>query len=334
VRIDVAHGLYKADGLPDLVDTRVEPMRLRGNPLACDQEEVHEVYRRWRAIADAYEPERVLVGEVNLAPARAERYVRADELHQAFAFAFLAAPWDAECWRSAIEGLLAGAARTGSPVTWAVENHDVVRSPTRYGARAQGRARARAALLAVLALPGSAYLYQGQELGLPEVDVPPQHRQDPAWLRSGVSRDGARVPLPWTTDPAGAHGFSSRPECRPWLPVPGDASGVDSGVDWGELSVQAQKDDPGSTLTLATAALRLRRRLHRSGTVSGADQATVRTTGEGLLVVDRPGLRLVVNMGAAPVALPPGEVLLSSGPLDGAGSLPTDTAAWLAVSGR
>ena len=92
VRIDVAHGLYKADGLPDLVDTRVEPMRLRGNPLACDQEEVHEVYRRWRAIADAYEPERVLVGEVNLLPARAERYVRADELHQAFAFAFLAAP--------------------------------------------------------------------------------------------------------------------------------------------------------------------------------------------------------------------------------------------------
>lgn len=338
VRIDVAHGLYKADGLPDLVDTRVEPMRLRGNPLACDQEEVHEVYRRWRAIADAYEPERVLVGEVNLLPARAERYVRADELHQAFAFAFLAAPWDVESWRAAAEGLLAGAARTGSPVTWAVENHDVVRSPTRYGAGAQGRARARAALLTVLALPGSAYLYQGQELGLPDVDVPPQHRQDPAWLRSGVSRDGARVPLPWTTGPAGAHGFSSRPDCRPWLPVPGDDSRIgsrdDSGVDWGELSVQAQKDDPGSTLALATAALRLRRQLHRSGALSAADQAAVRTVGDGLLVVDRPGTRLVVNMAAAPVALPPGEVLLSSGPLDGEGRLPADTAAWLAVSGR
>ncbi|HET8981494.1 MAG TPA: DUF3459 domain-containing protein, partial [Pedococcus sp.] len=181
-------------------------------------------------------------------------------------------------------------------------------------------------LLTVLALPGSAYLYQGQELGLPEVDVPPQHRQDPAWLRSGVSRDGARVPLPWTTGPAGAHGFSSRPDCRPWLPVPG--------VDWGELSVQAQKDDPGSTLALATAALRLRRQLHRSGALSAADQAAVRTVGDGLLVVDRPGTRLVVNMGAAPVALPPGEVLLSSGPLDGEGRLPADTAAWLAVSGR
>ncbi len=239
-----------------------------------------------------------------------------------------------------MEGLLEGAARTGSPVTWAVENHDVVRSPTRYGVGAQGRARARAALLTVLALPGSAYLYQGQELGLPEVDVPAQHRQDPAWLRSGVSRDGARVPLPWTTEPAGAHGFSSRPDCRP-LPVPvttpGSTQGrlgVGSGVDWGELSVQAQKDDPGSTLALATAALRLRRRLHRSGAVSAADQATVRTIGGGLLVVDRRGTRLAVNLGAAPVALPPGEVLLGSGPLDGEGRLPADTAAWLAVSGR
>ena len=187
VRIDVAHGLFKADGLPDLADPDIEPMRLRGNVMACDQEEVHEVYRRWRRIADEFEPQRVLVGEVSLLPHRAARYVRPDELHQAFAFALLAAPWDAEAWRTAAAGLLEGAAHAGSPVTWVVENHDVVRAPTRCSGGERGLARARAALLAVLALPGSAYVYQGQELGLPEVEVPVEARRDPAWLRSGVT---------------------------------------------------------------------------------------------------------------------------------------------------
>ena len=217
VRIDVAHGLFKAAGLPDLADPDLEPMRLRGNVLACDQEEVHEVYRRWRLIADGYEPERVLVGEVNLLPERAARYVRPDELHQAFAFAFLAAPWDATAWRIAAQDLLDGALRTGAPVTWVVENHDVVRAPTRYGGGSVGLARARAALLAVLALPGSAYVYQGQELGLPEADVPVDARQDPAWRRSGFTRDGARVPIRGTAirrAPTASRPTRPRPGCR------------------------------------------------------------------------------------------------------------------------
>jgi alpha-glucosidase len=165
-------------------------MRRRGNPLACDQPEVHDVYRRWRRIADSYHPPRRLIGEVNLPPARAAHYVGPDELHQAFAFAFLVAPWDAEAWRTAGEELL-----RHPPVTWVVENHDVVRTPTRYG----NAARARAALLTILGLPGSAYLYQGQELGLPEADVPPEEIQDPAYARTGISRDGCRQPTPWSS---------------------------------------------------------------------------------------------------------------------------------------
>ena len=193
LRIDVAHGLFKAPGLPDHPDpASIPPMRLRGNPLACDQPEVHEEYRRWRRIADGYRPPRTLIGEVNLAPDRAAAYVGPDELHQAFAFAFLVAPWDASAWLAAGRELSAH-----PPVTWVTENHDVVRTPTRYG----NPARARAALLAVLGLPGSAYLYQGQELGLPEAIVPPEEIEDPAYARTGVSRDGCRQPMPWPAAP-------------------------------------------------------------------------------------------------------------------------------------
>ncbi|MDP9393666.1 MAG: alpha-amylase family glycosyl hydrolase, partial [Actinomycetota bacterium] len=279
VRIDVAHGLFKADGLPDTAGGVVEPMRLRGNRLACDQEPVHEVYRRWRRIADGYVPPRVLIGEVNLEPERAARYVRGDELHQAFAFAFLTAPWDPASWRAAAEQLLAQAAVTGAPVTWVVENHDVVRTPTRYGGGARGAARARAALLTVLALPGAAYLYQGQELGLPEADVPPVARQDPAWRRAGVSRDGARVPLPWTRARSGSHGFSPAADSAPaWLPTP---------PAWAALSVEAQHDDPGSSLTLCRAAVGLRRQLHTDGILSSDDPVRVTVSPDGLLLAER-----------------------------------------------
>jgi len=250
--------------------------------------------------------------------------VRPDELHQAFAFAFLAAPWDARAWCEAATGLLDAATRTGSPVTWVVENHDVVRTPTRYGGGPRASARARAALLAVLALPGSAYLYQGQELGLPEVDVPVSARQDPAWLRSGVTRDGARVPLPWTEAPAGVHGFSSSATAQPWLPVPEDG--------WGALSVAAQTRRDGSTLELCRAALSLRRRLHAEGWLTPDDRTTVVVQGGGLLVVDRARLRLAVNLGEVPEPLPEGDLLLATGPLDADGQLPPDTAVWLSGS--
>ncbi|MFY9806965.1 MAG: alpha-amylase family glycosyl hydrolase [Pseudonocardiaceae bacterium] len=320
LRVDVAHGLFKAEGLPDLTATATPaPMRLRANPLACDREEVHGVYRRWRALADAYAPPRALIGEVNVSPARAVRYTRPDELHQAFAFAFLAAPWDSRAWQSIIRELLD--TRGAAPVTWVVENHDVVRAATRYGDGICGIARARAALLAVLGLPGAAYLYQGQELGLPEVDVPPQIRQDPAWSRCGVSRDGCRVPLPWRRDANGTHGFSAEPARSPWLPVP---------ASWGVYSVEAQEADPDSTMHLCRTALTLRRRLHAHGALSADDAVGVDINPHGALVVRRgEAMVLVLAMGNMPVHLPPGRLLLASGPLTHDGRLPPDTTAWL-----
>jgi alpha-glucosidase len=313
MRIDVAYGLIKADGLPDLSDpSTVEPMRLRGNPLASDRDEVHDVYRRWRKLADSYDPPRALIGEVNLADAeRLARYVRPGELHQAFAFGFLAAPWDAGAWRSA-GAALSEQARATAPVTWVVENHDVMRTPTRYGGGPRGHARARAALLAILGLPGAAYLYQGQELGLPEVKLPPAAMQDPAWSRSGLSRDGCRVPLPWQSDPAGTYGFSPPGSAPPWLPVP---------PGWGEF---AGRDE------LCRAALTIRNTLLADGTLSADDEIEWTADPDGRLVARRRnGFALVVAMGDAAVRLPAGEVLLTSAPPTGDGVLPADAAAWL-----
>lgn len=306
IRIDVAHGLFKAPGLPSLPEG-VTPSagRLMTNPYASDQEEVHEVYRSWRRLADSYDPPRALIGEVNLGAPRAARYVSPQELHQAFAFEFVIAPWSAAVWASTGAALL-----EHPPVTWVVENHDVVRTATRYG----NADRARAALLAVLGLPGAAYLYQGQEMSLPEVDVPAEARQDPAWKRNGTSRDGCRVPLPWRASPAGAYGFSPAGSAPPWLPVPDG---------WGE-----HVSSP--TLPLCRDALALRRRLHDSGVLSPFDQVEWEVSPDDRLVARRSsGFALVVAMGGGPVRLPEGEVLISSAALTGDGLLPPDAAAWV-----
>jgi alpha-glucosidase len=295
LRIDVAHGLFKAAGLPSLpAGTIGEPGRLRGNPYACDQPETIQVYRRWRTITDGYDPPRALIGEVNLDPHRAARYVGEDRLHQAFAFEFLLAPWDAGAWHDTAARLLAH-----RPVTWVVENHDVVRTATRYG----NAARARAALLTILGLPGAAYLYQGQEYSLPEADVPAAARQDPAWHRSGFSRDGCRVPLPWPD------GFSPPGSAQEWLPVP---------PGW-----SAHLTSP--TLPLTREAIALRRRLR----LSPDDPVAWSVDHDARLIARRPAFTLAVAMGTTPVPLPPGRLLLTSGPLTAGGLLPPDTAAWL-----
>ncbi len=210
LRIDVAHGLFKASGLPDAPVRHRRGGRPAANPLVSDQEDVHEVYRRWRTLAEKYQPHRLLVGEVNLEPARAARYTRADEMHQAFAFAFVKLGWDAAAWAAVGAELEAARLLHGAAPSWALENHDIVRSVTRFGGGDLGARRARAAVLALLGLPGAAYIYQGQELGLPEVDVPVDARVDPMWARGGITRDGARVPLPWTASPSLNHGFSLR----------------------------------------------------------------------------------------------------------------------------
>jgi alpha-glucosidase len=322
LRIDVAHALFKADGLPDSPSTGGVVDGLRSNPQVSDQEDVHEVYRRWRTLAEKYEPHRLLVGEVNLEPARAARYTRADEMQQAFAFAFVKLGWDPEAWAAVGNELEAARQLHGAAPTWALENHDIVRSVTRFGGGELGSRRARAALVALLGLPGAAYIYQGQELGLPEVDVPVEARVDPMWARGGVCRDGARVPLPWSADEVLNHGFSlGEPAADPWLPVP---------AGWGTQAIERQELDPQSSLNLTKAALAMRRHLWKNEVFTADDGGTWRVEAGNLLICQRNAHFLVtVAMGAETVRLPAGTVLLSAEPLDEEGWLQPNNAAWV-----
>ncbi|MGF9650422.1 alpha-amylase family glycosyl hydrolase [Pseudarthrobacter oxydans] len=321
LRIDVAHALFKAEGLPDAPSASPVVDGLRSNPLVSDQEEVHEVYRRWRRLAEQYQPQRLLVGEVNLEPSRAARYTRGDEMHQAFAFAFVRLGWDAAAWAAVGTELEAARTLHGAAPTWALENHDIVRSATRFGGGRLGARRARAALVALLGLPGSAYIYQGQELGLPEVDVPVDSRVDPMWARGGVTRDGARVPLPWAENPSLTHGFSEREAAGPWLPVP---------EGWGDYAVERQQQDPHSVLQLATQAIALRRRLWDEGVFTADDGGTWRVEEGNLLLCERsPRFLVALAMGAERVKLPAGVVLFSAFPLAEDGWLQPDNAVWI-----
>ncbi|MEL4356684.1 MULTISPECIES: alpha-amylase family glycosyl hydrolase [unclassified Luteococcus] len=321
VRIDVAHALLKAPGLPDLDEVTNVVDGLRANRLASDQEGVHEIYRGWRRLADSYEPPRILVGEVNLPAERAARYARADELHQTFAFEFIALGWDPDAWVRVGSALEEARLAHGPTPTWALENHDIVRSTTRFGGGELGARRARAALLAILGLPGGAYIYQGQELGLPEVDVPVHQRVDPMWQRGGVTRDGTRVPLPWIMGPAGGHGFSSRTDATPWLPQP---------EGWGKRSVEAVGGAPGSMVALVREAIALRHALADRGVFAWADPVLwERTAAGGIMVRRGDRIRVVVAMGG-PEPLPAGEVLVSSQPVVD-GILPADGCAWVRI---
>jgi alpha-glucosidase len=322
LRIDVAHALFKAEGLPDSPSAGGVVDGLRSNPQVSDQEEVHEVYRRWRTLAEKYQPHRLLVGEVNLEPARAARYTRHDEMQQAFAFAFVKLGWDPAAWAAVGNDLETARQLHGGTPTWALENHDIVRAATRFGGGELGSVRARAALVALLGLPGPAYIYQGQELGLPEVDVPVEARVDPMWARGGVCRDGARVPLPWTEGAALSHGFSLiEPAAEPWLPQP---------AGWGTHAIELQQQDPDSTLALVTAALELRRKLWKNEVFGPNDGGTWRVEPRNLLICERSAdFFVAVAMGTQPVKLPAGTVLLSVTPLDQDGWLQPNNAAWV-----
>ena len=204
-RIDVAHGLAKDPEMPDLAGRFRPAARADAATRTGTSDEVHDVYRELAAGDRRYDGERVFVGEVWVAtPERLARYVRPDELHTAFNFHFLLAPWDAAALRAAIDHEHRRARRVGAPPTWVLSNHDVVRHVTRYGGGELGRRRARAAALLMFALPGGAYVYQGEELGLAEVvDLPDDVRQDPTFRRTEGDergRDGCRVPIPWSGD--------------------------------------------------------------------------------------------------------------------------------------
>ncbi|MFJ2300239.1 glycoside hydrolase family 13 protein [Oerskovia paurometabola] len=344
IRIDSAALLVKDATLPE-VPAHPGP----GEHPHVDRDEIHDVYRGWRAVAESYDEPRVLVGEVWLADrARFAQYLRPDEMHTAFNFDFMARPWDAKALRESVQTTLDAHAPVGAPATWVLSNHDVTRPVTRYGREdsafafgakrfgtptdlAAGRRRARAAALLSAALPGSLYVYQGDELGLPEVeDLPLDVINDPMHFRSGgvdPGRDGCRVPLPWTRGGT-SHGFGPDGGAHPWLPQP---------AGWGDLSVEAQVGDDASMLSLYRQVLALRRTEPAfRGDFAWADDVlvgngTADATGD-LLAFTRGDVLCVVNLGPA-VPLPAGyDVLLTSADLtqSAAGALlPTDTAAWL-----
>jgi alpha-glucosidase len=338
VRIDSAALLFKDASLPDFdPDDAPTP-----HPFT-DRDELHDVYRSWRALADAYRDDRILIGEIWLPDVeRFALYLRPDEMHTAFNFEFLACPWDAARLRACIDSTLAAHSPVGAPATWVLSNHDVTRHVTRYG-RADttfefaaktrdipqvdlelGTRRARAAALLTLALPGAVYIYQGEELGLPEVeDLPDDVLQDPIFFRSGGTdpgRDGCRVPLPWAGDEP-PFGFSNLPVAgAPWLPQP---------VAWRAYTAELQEQVPDSMLALYRQALRIRRATtgFADGSISWLEAPP------GVLAFAR-GSRFacVVNLSAASVTLPPHDrVLLASGPVSD-GLLAPETAVWLTLS--
>lgn len=340
IRIDVAHGMIKEAGYPDVRDGN-DPSLL--DPHArpyFDQPEVHEVYRRWRQIADSYDPPRIFVAEAWLdTPEKRARYLRADELHSGFNFDLLTAEWNGEKWREVIDSSIAADALVGAPTTWVTENHDVRRAPTRYGGRvvhrevataqhlALGRVRSLAAMHTILALPGITYLYNGQELGLEEViDLDDAEREDPHFHRTKgehLGRDGCRVPMPWKRTGTSL-GFGSDGGKRAWLTQPST---------WSTLSVEAQESDDRSMLTRLRSAIAVRR-AHPAllyGELSW--QSSLCVNGVVAFARTLPGEQTVLcvaNMGSTPSRVVTSRLLCASGELIG-GAVPPDTTAWFAV---
>jgi len=341
IRVDAAPAMAKAEGLPDAghgPGALFESSAWVDSP-HWDVDAVHEILRRWRRIGDGYAGDRVFVTEAVVnGPERLSRYVRPDEMHMSFNFDYLRCPWEPAALRTVVDATLAALEPVGAPATWVLSSHDETRHVTRFGRGTGGLSavmglgaagppadlelglrRARAAALLTLALPGGACLYQGEELGLPEVeDLPEDALQDPTWTRSGHTvrgRDGCRVPLPWSGEQP-PFGFTAD-GVAPWLPQP---------ARWRSLTVAAQQRDPASTLVLYRTALALR----RAATALHDAPLTWVESGPGVLAFDRGGsFRCLVNLSARPVPLAGlGPVLLASGPLTDA--VPPDTAVWLA----
>ncbi|MGI9606263.1 MAG: glycoside hydrolase family 13 protein [Acidimicrobiales bacterium] len=334
-RVDVAHGLVKDQTFPDL---EVNPELLGGATTGdhpyWDRDGVHEIIREWRTVLDEYD-DRMMVAEAWVRPHRVPLYLRPDEYHQSFNFALVEASWDPKSFAQVIETSVSEVSGIGATTTWVLSNHDVMRHASRYGLAPGanwrhwgpaspvspdlelGLRRARAAVMITMSLPGAVYVYQGEELGLPEViDLPVEVLDDPVWERSEHTengRDGCRVPIPWEVD-GPSFGFG---DSEPWLPQPDF---------FGKMSVEAQAGDPDSMLELYRAAIGL-----RNGTFSG-EGIELLDLGPNVLAYRRENdATCVVNMGAKPIELPDGRVVLTSAPLE-AGLLPTDTAAWIAAT--
>ncbi|ETB48607.1 alpha-amylase [Mycobacterium avium 11-0986] len=302
-RIDVAHGMAKPAGLPDSPDLESKVLHHSDDDPRFNHPSVHDIHRDIRKVVNDY-PGAVTVGEVWVTDnARWAEYLRPDELHLGFNFRLTKIDFDAAQIHDAIQNSLAATALQDATPTWTLSNHDVGREVTRYGGGEVGLRRARAMAMVMLALPGAVFIYNGEELGLPDVELPDEVLQDPTWERSGHTergRDKCRVPMPWSGQ-APPFGFSSRTDT--WLPMP---------KEWAALTVQKQRDDPDSTLSFFRRALELRRRRVE---FDGDGVEWLEATADAVTFRRPGGLVCALNSGEQPVPLPPGELVLASAPL-------------------
>ena len=346
-RIDVAHGIVKAPGLPDVSETSTTMSgEVEGAPKDQEvehpywgQDGVHEIIRGWRKVLDEYE-DRAMCAEAWVLPlSRMARWVRPDEYHQTFNFGYLETPWNSAKLKINIDDSLREFGGVGAPATWVLSNHDVIRHATRFAYdklpkqgdgigpgypqpdTAKGLHIARAATSFMLGLPGGAYLYQGEELGLPEhTTLDAKYRQDPTFFRTKgerVGRDGCRVPLPWQND-APAFGFSD--SGKAWIPQPDT---------YRDYSRNLQQGVEGSTLELYKSLLKLRKS-HDLG--NGSLVWKKELAGDNGLAYLNNDVLVIANIGGDKIKLPAGKILVSSQVgLDSEGTLETDQVAWLQI---
>lgn len=346
-RIDVAHGMVKAPGLPDIEENLSSEMLAARRLPFWDQDGVHEIYRKWRRILNSYPGDRMAVAEAWVSPAsRIALYLRPDELANSFNFDFLTSIWDIQDLKRNIDLSLQAIQSVGAPASWVFNNHDVVRSVDRFALGLRpgvgettfdrhgdvsklnleiGIRRARSGALLMLALPGGAYIYQGEELALPEVrDIPEDRLEDPRWFlseKTDKGRDGCRVPLPWSANESGSFGFSINVKLgkeNSWLPQPNW---------WGNYSAENQEHDPNSTLNLYRKALEIR----KTEIGLGDGELEWFNMSDQVLAFKRPGnFACIVNFGEA-FKIPNGEVLIASTPIKD-GILPEDGALWMRLA--
>ncbi len=346
-RIDVAHGMVKAPGLPDIEENLSSEMLAARRLPFWDQDGVHEIYRNWRRILNSYPGDRMAVAEAWVSPAsRIALYLRPDELANSFNFDFLTSIWDIQDLKRNIDLSLQAIQSVGAPASWVFNNHDVVRSVDRFALGLRpgvgettfdrhgdvsklnleiGIRRARSGALLMLALPGGAYIYQGEELALPEVrDIPEDRLEDPRWFlseKTDKGRDGCRVPLPWSANESGSFGFSINVRLgkeNSWLPQPNW---------WGNYSAENQEHDPNSMLNLYRKALEIR----KTEIGLGDGELEWLNMSDQVLAFKRPGnFACIVNFGEA-FKIPNGEVLIASTPIED-GILPEDGALWMRLA--
>ena len=352
-RIDVAHGMKKRKGLPDTKKSSTEMGGAKPesemtiaeleeqNPF-WGQPEVHEINKRWRKILDEYD-DRVMCGEAWIMPLeRMASWVGPGEYHQTFNFGYMFADWKKEAQRKSINESLEAFGKVGAPSTWVFSNHDVIRHVSRFGMvngvpqgdgigpkgeqpdEAIGLRKGRAATAFMLGLPGGAYLYQGEELGLPEhTTLDGKYRQDPTWFRTKgkrVGRDGCRVPLPWEAGANESNGFSTAGGDG-WLPQP---------ESYKRYARNLQVGQAGSTLELYKRLLNVRKQYDLG---AGDFAWALEFENENSLAYVNKGVLVLANFEGHPVTLPAGEILATTQhDLRVEGELERDQTVWIKLS--